>query len=465
MYLSFEHLKSSSSSSTPRELYRMILPAFDQIILTTHRSKFAQFVILFLCGLDHDIADNKDPVKYIDDEDEDMEENMMQSELSREFAAKLINLVLDPFRATVTRQSSACYLASFVSRASFVCGETACEAVSALLRFAEAYMTAFPTELSARNVRKASSNDVSSGDQKDRVQMHSLFYTVCQAAFYIMCFRGKECVNYYNEAKEYHTRVSNNADDKSVEDDIIYGDIKLIDISSTRWNRLCSHHLNPLRFCLESVRGEFLFLADVFKLLDESLLRKSIAEDRKMKSGFFKKRLARRKSTGIRTAATMERKRMIGGVGGLGKGSNPLDSFFPFDPYLLRRSYSFVEPYYRDWSNNAYQEEPHIPEEIMTEDAVDIVEDEEVVVSEEDESSEEESDNDDEESDDDDEENAFEGTLYREHSLQEFQTLTKHRSMSFASSVEDRQGECPSTDDAKWVHKRARAHSITDDCW
>merc|ERR1711976_145058 len=45
-----------------------------------------------------------------------------------------------------------------------------------------------------------------------------------------------------------------------------------------------------------------------------------------------------------------ERRRLAaGGVGGLGKGSNPLDSFFPFDPYLLRRSYDFVEPHYRDW--------------------------------------------------------------------------------------------------------------------
>jgi RNA polymerase I-specific transcription initiation factor RRN3 len=51
----------------------------------------------------------------------------------------------------------------------------------------------------------------------------------------------------------------------------------------------------------------------------------------------------------IRTAATVERERQSGGVGGLGRGQNPLDSFFPFDPYLLRRSYSFIDPYYIHW--------------------------------------------------------------------------------------------------------------------
>ncbi|CAN0477912.1 unnamed protein product, partial [Laminaria digitata] len=35
--------------------------------------------------------------------------------------------------------------------------------------------------------------------------------------------------------------------------------------------------------------------------------------------------------------------------GGLGRGSNPLDSFFPFDPYLLRRSHAYVDTIYNTW--------------------------------------------------------------------------------------------------------------------
>ena len=36
-------------------------------------------------------------------------------------------------------------------------------------------------------------------------------------------------------------------------------------------------------------------------------------------------------------------------AGGLGRGSNPLDSFFPFDPYLLRRSHAYVAGMYNSW--------------------------------------------------------------------------------------------------------------------
>lgn len=36
----------------------------------------------------------------------------------------------------------------------------------------------------------------------------------------------------------------------------------------------------------------------------------------------------------------------------MGSGQNPLDSFFPFDPYLLRRSFSHVQPFYTDWADD-----------------------------------------------------------------------------------------------------------------
>ena len=39
-------------------------------------------------------------------------------------------------------------------------------------------------------------------------------------------------------------------------------------------------------------------------------------------------------------------KRKDSGAGGMGSGDNPLDSFFPFDPYLLRRSSRFINHIY-----------------------------------------------------------------------------------------------------------------------
>ncbi len=225
-------------------------------------------------------------------------------------------------------------------------------------------MDTYPTEASARNARRYLGAEASD-EQADRVSIHSLFYTISQASFYIMCFRGKECIQYYRRAVEYHQNLEENHDCEVLD----YSDPQLIDITPERWNRLCSHHLNPLRFCLESVRGEFLLLADNFDLLDLNLLNKLIIEDRKMesssmstirspppsslKSGVKRMMRKRRKVSSIQTAATLEKRRIAGGVGGLGKGSNPLDSFFPFDPYLLRRSYVFVDPHYRHWNGSS----------------------------------------------------------------------------------------------------------------
>lgn len=119
MYLIFEHIGSMTKSKqkSARQLFNMLMPTFDSVILTTHRCKFVQFIIIFLCGLDKEGENKNEPTQQLD--------NGVQSFLFREFSAKLIDVVLDPFRATVTRQSAACYLASFASRAACVCPETA----------------------------------------------------------------------------------------------------------------------------------------------------------------------------------------------------------------------------------------------------------------------------------------------------------------------------------------------------
>ena len=344
MCLVFQHLlvtiASETKGSGPRDIYKMIIVAFDSVVLTTHRSKFVQFIMLFLCG--HDETQSKDELTNQEDE-ESMSEQLM---LSREFAAKLIELVLDPFRPGINRQSAACYLASFVSRSMSVCAGTACEAVSALLRFAEAYMETYHTDALARNAMRGGGDAFGSGSSASKVSVHALFYTVCQAAFYIMCFRGKECIAYYKKAVEYHNNLDDSNDDSEI---LLYTDPRLIDISSKRWTKIVSHHLHPLKYCLESVRGEFLLLSDRFDLIDEEVLRRLIIEDRKMASGIQK--MKAKKPSSIRTAATLEKRRTSGGVGGLGRGSNPLDSFFPFDPYLLRRSYTYIDPHYRHWDS------------------------------------------------------------------------------------------------------------------
>jgi RNA polymerase I-specific transcription initiation factor RRN3 len=265
-------------------------------------------------------------------------------------------------------------------------------------------MDAYTTEASARNARRYLGTDSSNGEQADRVSIHALFYTICQASFYIMCFRGKECIDYHKKAIAYHKDLVDQQqyDHDDIDDDdddmmLEYSDPQLIDITAETWDRVCTHHLNPLKFCLESVRGEFLHLAENFDLLKQNVLDKLIIEDGKMaslaaaaaassvasattpneKKKMMRKKKKRRRASCIQTAATLQKRRLVGGVGGLGKGSNPLDSFFPFDPYLLRRSYVFVHSYYRQWDSSSIvnDKKDDEEEEVKEVDEVDDVHD------------------------------------------------------------------------------------------
>jgi RNA polymerase I-specific transcription initiation factor RRN3 len=303
-------------------LYPILLRIFNNSILLTHKSKFVQFLMLFLCGGENRVAllnssssSPQSETGYTQD----------QGDLYRSFAQSLVDVYVDRCRSTVTRQIGACYLASFVSRSKFVCPETVCEAIAALLRWAEAYMD----QISHENGLPQCS------DARAQCRSHSLFYTVCQAAFYIVCFRGSEAIEHYR-----HVRDGENHNDS---------DLSCIDIGSARWNRVCGHALQPLKYCLETVRAEFLQCARVFHLVDTSVI--DVVERQQLGSA-VKVRRKKIKGSRILTPGLLEKERQNGGVGGLGRGTNPLDSFFPFDPYLLRRSNTYVESYYLHWEGS-----------------------------------------------------------------------------------------------------------------
>eukprot|EP00934_Nitzschia_sp_Nitz4_P007242 Nitzschia sp. Nitz4//scaffold128_size63911//52793//54827//NITZ4_006231-RA/size63911-augustus-gene-0.58-mRNA-1//-1//CDS//3329534868//7232//frame0 len=323
-------LKTLQTGSTDREhireLYYEVLPVFESNILTTYKSKFVQYSIFLLCGLESQAPPSVNPSIETAEVPE-----VEDSILHRDFASKLLEIVMDPYRATLTRQSGACYLASFVSRASYVGPETACECVSALLRWAEAYMDALAT------------NTIRAADARAQSDLHSLFYTVCQAAFYIMCFRGPQALAFYREVAD-SIRNDPNESDAALEH---------LNLGLKRWTTICGHELQPLRFCLESVRSEFLHMAHAYELIESTVLEKLVVDAKRWSTGRVNKKAA---ST-IRTAATLETQRRTGGVGGLGRGSNPLKSFFPFDPLLLRRSHDYIEPFYNHWQGPVEEED------------------------------------------------------------------------------------------------------------
>lgn len=349
-----------SGVSSTQQIYHELFQIFESTILTTHKSKFVQFCIFLPCGLETQLVkNNEDDVDFQSKESLNPASPAAQSHhdggvenddecIYREFVSKLLQILVDPYRATTIRQSCACYLASFVSRASFVGIDTICESISSLLRWAEAYIAS----LGVHAVRAA--------DARKQSDRHALFYTVCQAVFYIMSFRGNEAIEYYRKASARNANRTANNDFDVDDDETHYPDVEFINLENKRWAWLCGHALQPLRFCLESVRSEFLHVAHFYSLIDEEVLNKLVSDAKRLSTGRVNKKAA----SSISTAATLERRRQTGGVGGLGRGSNPLKSFFPFDPLLLRQSHEYIEPLYQYWQGPVEEEDVLVIDEI-----------------------------------------------------------------------------------------------------
>ncbi|KAL7576653.1 hypothetical protein ACA910_005586 [Epithemia clementina (nom. ined.)] len=347
------------SRPTIAEVFPTLLNVVTNSVLITHKSKFVQFVVLHACGLDEERrttlrkrqqeqrqiqnATPKVPTTTWNSDHGDVE-----PQFYRGFAALLVDIVMDPYRATSIRQTAALYLASFVSRASFVNAQTVCETVAAFLRWAETYMTAAVASSSYDGSYNNNNNNDNNEASQYQSARHSLFYTICQSAFYVMCFRAKEAMEHFMEkSKQQKLRFAENmsGNDPRKEEELLC----LIDVSSVRWTMLCGHALRPLKYCLESVKTEFLQVATFYQLIEEATLDRILTEAAASNNNLNNNLRKRKKPVAIRSPTAPQKERLHGGVGGLGRGKNPLDSFFPFDPFLLRQSHVFIEPYYNHW--------------------------------------------------------------------------------------------------------------------
>eukprot|EP00013_Stygamoeba_regulata_P015369 CAMPEP_0177688560 /NCGR_PEP_ID=MMETSP0447-20121125/34719_1 /TAXON_ID=0 /ORGANISM="Stygamoeba regulata, Strain BSH-02190019" /LENGTH=613 /DNA_ID=CAMNT_0019198861 /DNA_START=208 /DNA_END=2049 /DNA_ORIENTATION=- len=121
--------------------------------------------------------------------------------------------------------------------------------------------------------------------------LHALFYHVCQSVYYIVCFRYSELLC-DEEGLEFFRQLG--------------------------FERVNEARLSPLRFCQSSVAQEFARVTHKLSLLRcKHLLSESLDT--------------------IRTSGK--------------RHTDQLDSFFPFDPYLLRESSSFIDPVYITWED------------------------------------------------------------------------------------------------------------------
>ncbi|XP_006728702.1 RNA polymerase I-specific transcription initiation factor RRN3 [Leptonychotes weddellii] len=139
------------------------------------------------------------------------------------------------------------------------------------------------------------------------VALHGPFYSACQAVFYTFVFRHEQ---------------------------LLSGNLKegLRYLQSLNFERIVMSQLNPLKICLPSVVNFFAAITSKYQLV----FCYTIIE-----------RNNRQMLPVIRNTA---------GGDSVQTCTNPLDTFFPFDPCVLKRSKKFINPVYQIWEDMSAEE-------------------------------------------------------------------------------------------------------------
>jgi len=139
------------------------------------------------------------------------------------------------------------------------------------------------------------------------VAFHGPFYSACQAVFYTFVFRHEQ---------------------------LLSGNLKegLRYLQSLNFERIVMSQLNPLKICLPSVVNFFAAITSKYQLV----FCYTIIE-----------RNNRQMLPVIRNTA---------GGDSVQTCTNPLDTFFPFDPCVLKRSKKFIDPVYQIWEDMSAEE-------------------------------------------------------------------------------------------------------------
>ncbi|XP_059203952.1 RNA polymerase I-specific transcription initiation factor RRN3 [Centropristis striata] len=209
--------------------------------------------------------------------------------LAEAFLDHLWKILQNPSQPAVLRQAAAGYLGSFLARAKFIPVLTVRACLDLLLSWLHRYID---------------SQDSSGRQACCDISLHGPFYSACQAVFYTLIFRHRA---------------------------MLEGNMKtgLEYLQSLNLERVVMCQLNPLKVCLPSVTSMFAAITRKYQVV-------------------FCYTVIERNNRHVLPVV-----RSSAGGDSVTTNTNPLDSCFPFDPYLLKRSGQLMEPLYQVWEELA----------------------------------------------------------------------------------------------------------------
>ena len=339
-------ISALEAEANRRNSFHTLLAIFSRAMLPTFKSRHVQFLLFWFNSLDPEFSDL--------------------------FLGLLLSKSLygaDKDEPPIIRSAAASYVASFVSRASYIDGPTSRIVVLNLCAFMDAHL-------------EASNNpETEMGAAPPGAGAHAVFYAVSQALFYIFCFRWRDLKLTEQELAGLDGDADADADADA--EDLVGGLHNsvggLSQQAASSWcdglsavQRAITSHLNPLKFCSPTVVKQFariaqhtgfLYCYSIIEANNRASRVRSAAPSRSTSINTIDLAAPRGGSnnssdndsdSGTGTPRPSE-------AGGSPTAAVPdpvpigsdLEAFFPFDPYKLRTSASFIEPLYRDWADVA----------------------------------------------------------------------------------------------------------------
>eukprot|EP00204_Picochlorum_oklahomense_P001235 CAMPEP_0118808542 /NCGR_PEP_ID=MMETSP1161-20130426/36035_1 /TAXON_ID=249345 /ORGANISM="Picochlorum oklahomensis, Strain CCMP2329" /LENGTH=754 /DNA_ID=CAMNT_0006737935 /DNA_START=101 /DNA_END=2365 /DNA_ORIENTATION=- len=279
MELVVSHLKRRISKGEIQMVWRSLLDAFEGIVLQTHRSKFTQFLVFYVASTS--------PVYC-----------------SRSLIQVLLNKLADKNQALIVRSACAAYIGSFLARAAFIPEVIVIETFQKLADWCVRYAR----EEDRRGGLPPIPSAGALGPNQDVATRHSSYYAACQALMYALCYHMEPLCHRQNQEEEQRDSPSQMAmsldgDETSLREKCVGSIHRLFNDVIPN---ILNHSLDPLSSCARSVVTEF--ARQVQSLGYYAVANICISWERRVKSVDAQKH------------------------------SRPLEIFFPFDPYLLRRS-------------------------------------------------------------------------------------------------------------------------------
>jgi RNA polymerase I-specific transcription initiation factor RRN3 len=285
MFCLYEPYFSDPNSAKAVSMFETLLGHFSNIILPTYRSRHTQFLLFhFAQTADH---------------------------LIDQFAGTCVQLAFQAGRPAVLRQSSAAYLASFVSRGAHV----------------QPHVVRTVFELIGSNLNHMRTENELTCRGPD-LKRYSTFYAMTQALLYIFCFRWRDLTSPDSNLLEEDDPMA------FLGQDLFWTPGIKETLSRTIYSKL-----NPLKICSPPIVSEFAKIAHHLRFMYVYPL---LETNKRIRLSQFS--VAIGNGNGYDGGALRD-----SGVSGKDESWHQLDAYFPFDPYQLPVSKKWIEGDYVQW--------------------------------------------------------------------------------------------------------------------